>query len=333
MIYKNIEIHNCKEMERNEETGLFKMCRIPLSLNEKITGNGFGNAGVELRFVPLDDEVRITLKAKEGFISRAIIYYGGVQSGWKNLYKTIYDTPTEIVIPKAENKEFLTSVTKEHNLPYSPDVVRVVLANGSVEIGDIKGSCRPPEKAELPKIKYLAYGSSITHGSLATVQPNTYVARVAENFGAEAINFGFAGNAKLETEVADYIANECEFDFATLEMGVNILKIDKEDFRNRVRNFVSVIAKAHPDKKIFCIDVFFNSGDMYEKKGENRPEIFRKIVRDVLDELNLPNTVYINGLDCLNTSLGLSQDEVHPNGRGHEMIAANVIKVIKEHFN
>ena len=329
MIYRSIEIHNCREVIKNEQTGLFKMCRIPLSLNENITGDGFGNAGVELRLVPLDDEVSIVLKAPKGKVTRAIIYYGGIQSGWQNLYKAIYDTPTEIVIHKAKNSEYLKRITKENNLPYSPDVIRVILTNGNVEIGDIKGNCRPPREDELPKVKYLAYGSSITHGSLAVVQPNTYVARVAENFNAEAINLGFAGNAKLEAEMADYIANECEFDFATLEMGINILGIDVEDFRNRVKNFVSVIAKGHPDKKIFCIDIFFNGGDMHEKEGRHCPELFRNVVKEVLMDLNLPNTVYVNGLECLNTSLGLAQDEDHPNGRGHEMIAANLTKIIK----
>lgn len=333
MLYRNIEIHNCCELMKDDETGLYKMCRIPLSLNDKITGNGFGNAGVELRFVPIDDEIRITLRAPEGRVTRPIIYYGSVQSGWQNLYKAVYDTPTEIVIPKANNKEFLSRVTEENNLPFSPEVVRVVLANGSVEIGDVKGACRPPREDEVPSLKYLAYGSSITHGSLAMVQPNTYVARVGEALNADPVNLGFAGNAKLEKEMADYIAKECEFDFATLEMGVNILGIDSEDFRNRVRYFVSTIANAHPDKKIFCIDIFYMNGDMYETEGKNKPDVFRKIVKETVEELSLPNTVYVCGLDCLNTSLGLSQDEVHPNGRGAEMIGMNLSRIMKEHLS
>ena len=331
MIYKNIEIHNCRELLKNEETGLFKMCRIPLSLDDKITGNGFINCGVELRFVPIDDEIKITLKASSGS-SKLIVFYGSVQAGWQNVFKTVYDTPTEIVIPKAKNPAFLSRVTKENNLPFSPDVVRVILPSSSLEIGDIKGRCRPPEKDEVPSLNFLSYGSSITHGSLALQPTSAYVARVGEALGANAYNLGFAGNAKLEKEMADYIANECEFDFATIEMGVNILKIDCEDFRNRVRYFISTIAKAHPDKKIFCIDIFYMNCDMYDVEGYNSPSVFRKIVKETVEELALPNTVYVCGLDCLDTSLGLSEDEVHPNEKGCEIIGRNLSRIIRENL-
>lgn len=33
------------------------MSRIPLELNDKIAGNAFQDSGVELRFVPTDDEI------------------------------------------------------------------------------------------------------------------------------------------------------------------------------------------------------------------------------------------------------------------------------------
>lgn len=332
MIYKNIEIHNCSELLKDEQTGFSRMCRIPLSLNEKITGNGFTNCGVELRFVPIDDEIKITLKAAEGACVTLIVYYGSVQSGWQNVFKKVYDTPTEIVLPKASNPEFLERVTKENSLPFSPEVIRVILPVANIEIGDVKGRCRPPEKSEVPSLRYLAYGSSITHGSLALNAPSAYVARVGKALGADTQNLGFAGHAKLEKEMADYIAKECEFDFATLEMGVNILKIDCDDFRNRVRYFISTIAKAHPDKKIFCLDIFYMSGDMYDIEGQNPPSAFRSIVKETVEELALPNTVYVCGLDCLDTSLGLSQDEVHPNENGCEMIGENLSCIIKENL-
>ena len=59
MIYKNIDIHNCIEILKNDETGLYMMSRIPVELNDKIEGNAFQNSGVELRFVPNDDEIKI----------------------------------------------------------------------------------------------------------------------------------------------------------------------------------------------------------------------------------------------------------------------------------
>ena len=286
-----------------------------------------------MRFVPIDDEIKITLKAPEGTISRPIVYYGSIQSGYQNLFKNVYDTPTEIVIPKSGNYDFVKKSTQVNNLPFSPDVIRVVLSNGEVEIGEVKGKCRPPKPCELPQKTYLAYGSSITHGSLGMVQPNTYVSRVGEYFKADVINLGFAGNAKLENCVAEHIAKNCEFDFATLEMGVNILNISCDEYRKRAENFIGKIAKAHSGKKIFCIDVFYMIYDLIPKDGtEGKQQQFRNILKDVVSKLKLPDVVYINGLDLLSGSYGLSEDGTHPNARGMEEISANLVKIMEKYI-
>ena len=330
MIYKNIDIHNCREILKNDETGLYMMSRIPVELNDKIEGNAFQDSGVELRFVPNDDEIKIVLRTQKDCAVRAIIYFGSIQSGWEQLYKTINPEPTEIVIKKPHNIELLQRITDENGFPFSPNVVRVILTNGIYEIGDVIGDCRPPKDDEVPQRKYLAYGSSITHGSLGMVQPNTYVSRVGEAFNADVTNMGFAGNARLESDMAEYIANDCYFDFATIEMGINILDIPCDDFENRVRNFVSTIAKAHSDKPIFCIDVFYMYQDMEEDDAPNcKPRAFREIVKRVIGELNFKNVTYIRGTDLMCGSRFLSQDSVHPNARGMEEISVNLIKTIK----
>ena len=74
MIYKNIDIHNCREILKNDETGLYMMSRIPVELNDKIEGNAFQNSGVELRFVPNDDEIKIVLRTQKK-IARCVQSY------------------------------------------------------------------------------------------------------------------------------------------------------------------------------------------------------------------------------------------------------------------
>ena len=333
MEFKGIDIHNCKELVLNEQTGGYQISRLPMEISDKISANTFVDAGVELRFVPIDEEVKIVIRKTGKGASRVVIYFGSIQSGWQNLYKDIYDTPTEIVIPKAPNLDLLKKVSKINEYPYAPEVVRVVLQNSGYEIFDVKGRCMPPSKEQLPTKTYLAYGSSITHGSLAVVYSNTYVFRLGEYFKADTINLGFAGNARLEREMADYIAKQCDFDFATLEMGINILDIDVEEFRDRVTYFISTIAKAHPARKIFCIDVFFMEKDVLELDNpESKPNLFRKAVREVTKELNLPNIIYISGLEMLTSSKGLSQDLVHPNARGVEELALNLSREMSKHL-
>lgn len=55
-------------------------------------------------------------------------------------------------------------------------------------------------------IKRLAYGSSITNGALAVRPGDLYPARVARTLGVDHFNLGFGGGARLEPEMADWIA-------------------------------------------------------------------------------------------------------------------------------
>ena len=143
------------------------------------------------------------------------------------------------------------------------------------------------------------------------------------------ITLGLAGSAKLEKCAADYIASRNDVDFATLEMGINVMDISDDEFESRVRYFVPAIAGAHPDKTFFCIDVFFCFSDIC---GEQRAAAFRRIVRKVLKELKLPNTVYLDGSAMLTSSRGVCGDLTHPSIYGVEEIAANLTAAIKKYF-
>lgn len=334
MEFRGIELHNVRELIFNPESSGYKMRRMPTKVAEHMSANTFASSGVELRFVPIDDEVRIKIRKVGEGVSNLAVFYGSIQSGWQNMYKLVGDEVCEIVIPKTKNLETLEKITKDNNFAFSPNVVRLITQSSEYEIFDVIGKCRVPYPSELPEKTYLAYGSSITHGSLAMHNADTYAVRLSEYFGCDYLNLGFAGNACLETEVADYIADECKFDFATLEMGINILnKVDVEEFRRRVEYFVSRIAKAHPNKKIFCIDMFYMSRDIYEiDNPESKHNLFRAVVRDTLAKLDLPNTIYVEGLKILNGSKWLTEDLTHPNARGVAEIAKNLSSFIEKYI-
>lgn len=336
MEFHGVALHDVAELVYNKESGGYKLTRMPMRVAEKMNPNvTFGATGCEIRFVPLDEEVTVKIRTVgEGKCAAATVYYGSIQSGWKQEVKKISSELTDLTVPKSDRLDILKKITAENDYPFSPEVVRIVLQSCyQYEIFDVVGRCRPPKPEELPKLKYLAYGSSITHGSLARNITDCYAFRLAENFNADQINLGFAGSAKLEPEVADYIANECEFDFATLEMGVNVLKMDPDEFRSRVEYFISTIAKAHSDKKIFCIDVFYMEDDfLFADGANNRAARHRAIVRECVERLALPNVVHISGLEILNGAKWLSEDMVHPNARGVEELAKNLTDRIKKYI-
>ena len=336
MEFSGIELHNVRELVYNEESGGYKFSRMPMRVAEFMANETYFSAtGCELRFVPIDDEVTVKIRlSQESKVAMAAVYYGSHQAGWRMGMKVIGNEITEITVPKSPNAEILKKISAEYGYAFSPEVVRIVLPSGCHhEIYEVIGKCRPPMPSELPKKKYLAYGSSITHGSLARHVSDSYAVRLSENFGCDYLNLGFAGSARLEREVADYIANECEFDFCTLEMGINVLNMDPEEFRERVEYFISTVAKAHPDKKIFCIDIFYMEEDvLYPGDPNSRPNIKRKIVKETVEKFSLSNTVYIPGLEILNGANWLSEDLVHPNARGVEELARNLTAKIKEYI-
>ncbi|MBP3360531.1 MAG: SGNH/GDSL hydrolase family protein [Clostridia bacterium] len=334
MIWKNAELYNVSELKYSEEKGGWSMLRVPESVADNMSERGrvlnLAGCGCEIRFRLNSGSAKIKLSAGDGdgpTAIRPVVYYGSIGSGWEHCFKNVFSEPTEIEIPAHDNMDALRKIHSEHKLPFAPELVRVILQNRPLFIYDISGDIEPPKSEDAPKRRYLAYGSSITHGSLALLQVNTWTNRIAENTGSDLINLGFAGAAHLEPCIADYIASRNDFDFATLEMGINILDIDPEDFRGRVRRFVSTIAKAHPDKMFFCIDVFYCSSDLF---GDGKAALFRKIVRDELADMAFANTVHIDGLKMLTSSKGLSGDLVHPNVRGVEEIAANLTAEIKK---
>jgi hypothetical protein len=71
----------------------------------------------------------------------------------------------------------------------------------------VEGEIAPPRPGQIPAISYLAYGSSITHGSYALRTGETYPARVGRALGVNVINLGFGAAAYLEPEMAQWIAS------------------------------------------------------------------------------------------------------------------------------
>ncbi len=337
MLFQNIELYNVSELEELGRDGAYKMLRIPRSVQQQLdTEQGknmaYANTGVELRFNMISDSVKIKLCANDpNRILRQLVYYGPIGAGWQDCVKYVTGSPTEITIQKPTNKEQYEAAAKALGSEFDPMLVRVLMLNAPCSIISVEGKVEPPRKEQTPKKKYLAYGSSITHGSLALNQNETYAFRVADSLGYDLINLGFAGSAYIEGAMADHIASRNDWDTATLEMGINVLSsMELEEYRKRVKYFISTVAGAHPDKKVFCIDLFYCGAEF---NGNTRPEQMREIMRDTVEELALPNAVYLNGKTLLTGIHGLSGDMVHPNVYGAEEIARNLSAAMKKHLN
>lgn len=332
MIFENTELYNVAELEPLGRNNAYKMLRVPKAVSEKMNRDSWRintfNSGVELRFVMKSDYVKIKLCTNEiGTVSRCVIYYGGLQAGWDNITRYITSDVTEITIKAPQNLDMLDKITRDNGLAFNPRCVRVLMLNTpSSIIGVSEGEIEPPTADMVPKKRLLCYGSSITHGSLAISQNNTYAFRTATDLGCDLINLGYAGTAQMDSAMADYIAEQ-KADIITLEMGINVVDwMAEEEFRSRVEYFIKRVAESHSDKPVFCIDLFYCEHDL---RNSGKADRFREIVRETVEKLSLPNTVYVNGKTVLDGSWGLSADLGHPNARACEIMSRNLVSIIR----
>ncbi|MBR2467194.1 MAG: hypothetical protein IKB38_09755 [Clostridia bacterium] len=330
MVFKNIDMHGCSALEELPN-GSYGTLRVPVAVEEHLSGNGQAqnrnSTGIEFRFVMKGDAVKFRFAYPDGVVGMLTVYHGEFVADWPETTKML-SGECEVTIPKSRNLPTLRKLAEEHGHRFSPDVIRLVFTVRPQLVG-VEGEIEPPSEEMLPKKKYLAYGSSITHGSIALHSYFSYVERVAANLSADALNLGFAGSAFLEKEMADYIAGECEFDLATLELGINLLLHGHtpEDYEERVRYFVRRIAEGHPEAKIFAIDVYTCKSDIV---GNGAAERYREILASVLKELDLPNVIYVNGKTVLRSPDKLTTGLVHPNPDGILEMADNLTKIIKD---
>jgi len=327
MVYKNICFHNVAEIIETEDGML--MTRIPdglrVILNEGVQTRALMPAGCEMRFNLRDGEARIILKLTEGE-GVAEVFQGNFQVG----QYFIDEKPAEMVVGKPANLSELRMLSAKNNLPFCPELTRIIMPyRYPVKIAGINGGeFGLPEKRQLPEKRYLAYGSSITHGQNGVLPTGTYAMRTAQMLGADLLNMGFGSGAHCERQMADYIASRKDWDFASLEMGINMVTgFDADEFKNRVEYFVAKIAESHPGKYIFCIDMFPFYMDFTE--GETKNEIFREIVKKAVFAVNSRRVIHIDGRDILKDASGLMTDLVHPSPSGMQEMATNLSNIIR----
>ncbi len=338
MIFQNVDFHNVAALTEDGSGG-YIMHRFPLDIEETLSDGGKrankDNTGVELRFKLISNSVKLKLRldAPSTSATTVYIYRGSIVGKWQECVATIVGGEVrELVISKEQNLDMLWSITKSASFNFSPEVVRVVLNPSALRFVSVEGEVTPPQSSDLPSRTYLAYGSSITHGSTSLVMPHSYVSQVGEHFRVDTINLGYAGNARLENTVADEIAamgERGEWDFATLCMGINILDIECSDFEKRVENMVKTVAERNPDKHVFCISPFYCNADM---AGSEKPKQFREIVERVVSKCASPYVHYIDGSKILDGPWGLSGDFVHPSPIGVNAIAKGLINEFSKYI-
>lgn len=325
IIHQNLLFHNVDYLEPGAN-GLMLIHRVPDAVDRVLGAQGKrmnrSNTGVEIRFVMKGNEVKLRFGGlTEQAIAQILVYYGDFIADWPETSKYVCGRDGLVIIRRSPRMEKMKAVSSRYSRRFDPEVVRLVLPHGQLGFKGLEGDVVPPKLEQMPAKIYLAYGSSITHGSIGCLMPFNYASLLGEGLGTDVRNLGFAGSALMEREMADFIAEQ-DFDYISLEMGINHLGMPPDEYERRVRHFVSVVADTHPQARVLAIDVFRFVGD---EQGQVRAARFREILARVVKELARPNVIYVNGLDALPKESLLSEGFVHPSPAGHRAIAAHLL--------
>jgi hypothetical protein len=333
MILSNVELHNIAEARPVEGRKGLRLQRVPepvrLALNEKAQERMLSPACAEIRFVSESPTVRLTLSSDD--VTDVVPFFGLFQS--RERY-TIGRQPQTIAITTPERPPQLDRAFFAE-MPFSPQVVRLLLAGSPLYLHKVDGEgIRPPAAGELPRLRYLAYGTSITHGAAATGPHLTYAAQTARRLGADLINLGVGGSAYCEAALADYIAAREDWHLATLALSVNMIGagFSLDEFFERVSYLVDTVSGADTSRPVVCITIyphFREFGPHFANPdAKGTPEQYRQRLRDAVSACPHPNAQLVEGTEILRDVGGLTVDLIHPADNGMIQMGENLARRI-----
>lgn len=330
MKYGNIDLHNVSDIKKEHDDSGFIISRLPLkilpAINKGAKNMSFLSGGAEIRgMLPEKGKAKVTLQVLDDNVVPPIVtvFFGSFRS--KQIL--LEETPMEIIIEEPDKMELMEKIHRTQPMIFHPRLIRIMLPHiHKVKIIKIEGDMTFPVKEALPEKTLLCYGSSITHGAHAIPPEGTYASQCSYHLGYDLINLGSGGSAQMDEAVADHIASRNDWDIATLEMGINVREWPPEKFHEVVKRFVNKIVSSHPEKYIFCIDLFTNTIDFMEQ-SENALE-FRGILQKIVKELNSSKVIHIDGREILTNPAGLQTDLTHPNDNGMVEMGRNLAEKI-----
>jgi lysophospholipase L1-like esterase len=329
MEYLGLDLHGIFELVDMRGRKIFS--RYPQHVNETIGHTtAYQLNCTEIRLVPLSD-CFITLESMgHRHMSKVMVYYGDYAYPEEFLFTKEVTIPIQML----KFNEIPLPKSLERPLDFSSSVVRIMISSENVLIKAISGNYRLPTNAEVPILKMMAYGTSITQGYSPTAVDLTYPNIVAREMGADLVNFGLAGNAKCEPEVTDFLKTSGKYDVILLELSVNMLMMgfSAEQFKERVEYMITELKKYQPKAKILCLGVlpFYGDHGLVGPRDEmvSDPQTYRKILKEVVESYNSINITYLDPLQAC--SIGdMSADLIHPGNIGMIKIAHYILKHFK----
>jgi hypothetical protein len=277
------------------------------------------SAGMCVRFVSdaADIHVRWTLRSERlamphmaaTGVSGIDLYVRDDNGKWRWL---AVGRPTTFPVNKQQLVSSLPLGRREYRL-YLP------LYNGveQVEIGLPIGATlsQPPEYDSDHTRPIVFYGTSITHGGCASRPGMAHVAIIGRRFDRPTVNFGFSGNGRLETEVAELMA---EIDAAVFVIDC-LPNVTADVVAKQTEPTVATLRASHPETPIVLTeDRTYSSAFLVESLRE-RNQTSRAALGEVYERLKAAGDAklyYLEGDRLLDPDGEGTVDGSHPTDLG-----------------
>ena len=191
------------------------------------------------------------------------------------------------------------------------------------------------EKSEDTRLKWVAYGSSITHcrtaGSPATTWPG--VVACARDFNLTSLGFG--GQCHADPFIARLI-RDLPADLISVKIGINIYgaaSLGPRAFRPAVLGTIATIRDGHPHTPFaVCSPIWGHDRETTPNAVGLTLEQMRVEVAEAVEAFKRrgdDNIYYIDGLKLFDESLAeYLPDNLHPDATGYELMGQNFLKEV-----
>ena len=306
------------------ESGRFH--RIPESVaketNSGVVNLNYHTAGGRVRFKTDSPYVGIKVGMKSFHIMPHMAPTGSsgfdlyVDNDFRGVYKPPLDTKTGFEGMVRFGSKKMRSITI--NFPLYNDVTDLYIAldgESKIESGDKYRFDKP----------VIFYGSSITQGGCASRPGTCYPAYISRRFNADYINLGFAGSARAEDEIIDYIKG-MDMELFVYDYDHNAPTTDYLEATHE-KMFLAVREK-HPELPIIMMSRPLHK--LNRTKSDNRRiEIIKRTYENAIARGD-KNVYFLDGDDltelCGNEG---TVDNCHPTDFGFASMARALISLIE----
>lgn len=183
------------------------------------------------------------------------------------------------------------------------------------------GACAKEEITNYPPKAgpIVAFGDSITYGYEVSAE-EAYPALLEKMWHREVINLGVSGDTSLNAHARKEELKDLQPSFVLIEFGGNdfLKKVPQEQTQKALEDIVDYI------QNLGAVAVLVDTG------GHGPMNTYTKINKTIAKQ---KNALYVEGImNGIFTDRSLKADAIHPNQKGHQIIADRIDNVLKKYL-